>query len=548
VVDARDPSVVYAATFRGLYKSVDYGETWSATSLRLDDVEALVIDPSNPAILWAGTGGEGDNLFRSVDGGVIWTGSDIPPDAYSYSPVGGRITALAIDPVNPSIVYAGENTGIFKSSDGGATWSRSGYDGGVSCLVLDLARSETLYACFYGNVLKTEDAGASWSRVLSGSGSAVVALDSTHPETVYAGTGLRPSPEREAGLFKSTDGARTWGAVNEGMGTATVLALVADPTAPERLYTGLSSSADPLWRTVDGGESWNAASGVGFDIGVRSVSAIASTPSSDALFAASGFGIFKSADGGENWSGDAFQFGPTVIWTLAIDPLNPNLVYAGTFCCTTRAFVVGGVYRSSDQGTTWFFSAAGLREDASGRSIYSLVVDPIDGAVFAGTGAGLFKSPNGGISWVPSGLDGIQISSLRFDPLVSSTLYAGSYGGGVFKSTDRGTTWFPIIAGLTNMNVGAIEVDPIRRNTVYVGTYGGGIFRTTDGGASWFPFNEGLSNLYVTSLAISSLGGTIHAGTWGAGVFDFEFLPDRSVIPVNIRRPRPRFLTPRPAD
>ena len=90
------------------------------------------------------------------------------------------------------------------------------------------------------------------------------------------------------------------------------------------------------------------------------------------------------------------------------------------------------------------------------------------------------------------------------------------------KSTDGGATWSVSDTGLSNNYVIALVIDPINSSTVYAGTLNGGVFKSTDGGASWSGFNTGLSNLNVHALAVDPSGAFVHAGT-GAGVFDYQY-------------------------
>ncbi|MFZ3137099.1 MAG: fibronectin type III domain-containing protein, partial [Thermodesulfovibrionales bacterium] len=112
------------------------------------------------------------------------------------------------------------------------------------------------------------------------------------------------------------------------------------------------------------------------------------------------------------------------------------------------------------------------------------------------------------------------VTSLAIDPITPSTLYAGTYGGGVFNSVG-GAAWTDISTGLTNMNVTSLAIDPITPSTLYAGTYGGGVFNSV-GGAAWTDMNEGLGNMNVNCLAIDNLTPpTLYAGTLGS-VYDFQ--------------------------
>jgi hypothetical protein len=119
-------------------------------------------------------------------------------------------------------------------------------------------------------------------------------------------------------------------------------------------------------------------------------------------------------------------------------------------------------------------------------------------------------------AWTSIGPEGGWIYALAVDPNTPTTLYAGTYGGGVFKSTDGGATWSAVNTGLSNKSVWALAIDPTAPNTLYAGTYGG-VFKSTDGGASWSA--NGLTGNGVFALAIDpNTPTTLYAGTNG-GVF-----------------------------
>ena len=231
------------------------------------------------------------------------------------------------------------------------------------------------------------------------------------------------------------------------------------------------------------------------------------TPST--LYAAAGFGVFKSTDGGGGWA-LANTGIPTSVRALAVDPRTPTTLYAATS--------VAGVFKSTDGAATWAPMNTGL------TTLFTteLAIDPgTPAALYVGTiGGGVFKTTNGGLSWAAAntGLTDLFIAALAIDPGTPLTLYAGT-AGGVFKSTNGGAGWSPINSGLTNLSVTALVIDPVTPATLYAGTAGGGVFRLT-GVTPWTPVNGGLTDLSVTALAIDPVTPTtLYAGTSGGGVF-----------------------------
>src|SRR5713101_1314700 len=109
-----------------------------------------------------------------------------------------------------------------------------------------------------------------------------------------------------------------------------------------------------------------------------------------------------------------------------------------------------------------------------------------------------------------------NVSALAIDSQTPTTLYVGTYGGGVFVSADGGGNWSARNTGLTTLRVQAVAIDPVTPTTLYVGTFGGGVlFRSADGGASWSARNTGLGYFSVSAVAIDPLTpATLYAATY----------------------------------
>ncbi len=134
---------------------------------------------------------------------------------------------------------------------------------------------------------------------------------------------------------------------------------------------------------------------------------------------------------------------------------------------------------------------------------------------------------------VTAGLVNTNLTSLAIDPVIPSTLYAGTTGGGVFKSPNNGESWTPVNNGITSVNpvISSLAIDPTSPTTLYASAPGTGVFRTATGGLNWAPFNPQVPNTIVNTLAITPAGACLHAGTTGTGVFDIGLTPTACVPP-----------------
>jgi hypothetical protein len=253
-MDPTNASILYAGTIIGVFKSIDGGNSWTASSTGLTgifgtpaSVQALVIDPTNASILYAGTFFSG--VFKSINGGGSWN----PINMGLTGPVVGSVSVetLAMDPTNPSILYAGTfDGGIFKSIDAGNSWSPintglPGTSGGfpplptVQALAVNPTNPSILYAgTFSDGVFKSTDGGGNWNAInvgLKATSVSALVIDPTNPSILYAGTFDR-------GVFKSTNGGDSWSPT--GLIGANVFTLALDPKTPSTLYAGTSISSD----------------------------------------------------------------------------------------------------------------------------------------------------------------------------------------------------------------------------------------------------------------------------------------------------------------
>ncbi|HSB04190.1 MAG TPA: BACON domain-containing carbohydrate-binding protein [Thermodesulfobacteriota bacterium] len=226
VIDPSNPSIIYTGTDVGVFKSTNAGDSWTASGLPQYDVNILAIDPSNPSILYASTD---DDVFKTTNGGGSWR--DIVP-----SPGLHLVNfAVVIDPSDPSIFYLSNNYRggvVFKVTGGGSDWNGTCLSGYFAyALAIDPTNTSIIYAGTNGGVFKSTNWGESWSPInngLTNTHVTILAIDPSDPSTIYAGT--------NGGVFESTNGGGNWS--TSGLANTHVTSLAIDPSNSDIIYAG----------------------------------------------------------------------------------------------------------------------------------------------------------------------------------------------------------------------------------------------------------------------------------------------------------------------
>ena len=505
---------IYAATNGGVFKSVDAGAEWTVAGLKGYDIRSLVVDPSNAQTMYA-KGDAGIGLFKSTDGGTTWAQLGQKSGELDVGLSGELVYAMAVDPRDSSILYAGASEEsvfsrgmLFKSTDGGQKWTTS--DTGLKCdrvtaIAVDPSDTNIIYAgTRVDGVFKTMDGGRSWvksSAGLSGTGTWVSSLVTGRRSTgvLYAVT--------SGGVFKSADAAGSWSAVNTGLPYyattqgrcyVDVVSVAIDPASSVVMYAGVTGNG--VYKTVDGGKNWTRTN-KGLVQASSGVFCLAMDPgNTQVIYAGVDSGnVFKSIDGGANWEKINRESPQYSFIHLAIDPSNTGTIYAIT---GNSASDQSNVFKSIDGGAGW--SQVGLTTiDAT-----SLVIDPGDPrVVYVGTTAAVFKSTDGGAAWTKTGLEnprGFSVTSLVLDPTHTKTVYAGTSGlnsgGSIVKSTDGGVSWIQSVT--TSTSVESLVIDPKDARTIYAGTSGGSVIKSTDSGTNWVQVTDGSTKIVGSTLTV----------------------------------------------
>ena len=479
-----DGSCVYAGAPDGIYKSVDGGDIWINVTPDIIGSSifalALAIDPALPETVYVSFN---DSIYKTNDGGNSWI------ELFQFVQ---DIESIKIDPNNSDVIYAEGRDSLYRSIDGGKNWSTLG-GGRIRAFEISLTQPNTVYAFSYYHdakrdgyyVQKSEDAGESWTIVsgnLTDSNSTmwdinILAIDPTDPNIIYAAG--------HNGVYKSMDGGKGW--IQTMLAdSGSFQALVIDPQNPDIIHASASQGEKAgVLKSLDGGNTWLQ---INLGLTNRSVWTLAINPvSPDVILVGTfGGGIFKTVNGGNSWKESSFGLNRPIIISLAISPTSPSTIYAGTLNGN-------GIYKTTDRGMSWTQINSGLTTTRTSYFIGELVIDQKNPMiVYVATLDGIFKSTNGGDTWVEanSGLADVTITDLAIDPTTSSTIYAAGGGmsldDGIYKSVDSGNSWKHISSGLPvgERNINTVAVHPTEPSILYAGT-GGGVFKSTNAGESW---------------------------------------------------------------
>ncbi len=395
--DPLDPTIAYAATPNGLFRSTDGGLHWAAAvELLGTPVSEVAVANSDPGKVFAASV---YGLYKSSDRGLTW--KTVHPFA-SF-----EVTVAA---TNANVVYSLATSGPIRSSDGGVTFGSTGSGlpsptAGISALAADPQNVDTVYALNSNmGVYKSVDGGAHWTAANTGMLSSryfSLAIDPVNGSTLYAGAA-------EA-LYRSNDGAASWTALQTTEPSAYYYSLaISAASSPSTVIAGTSRG---LIKSTSGGSTWTPA------VSSNDL-AVAIDPSNPTnLLALSQFSLFRSTDGGANFSSANSGLNANYTQPIAVDPRNASVVYTSG---------PEGIFKSVDRGGTW---------SPAGPFAGFVAVDPFDSqTLYAISSGGPLRSVNGGGDW-QNFATGLPSSSARVivpDPQVPETLYT-TLGNSVYK-------------------------------------------------------------------------------------------------------------------
>jgi photosystem II stability/assembly factor-like uncharacterized protein len=480
VCSPTDPDRYFAAgADAGVWRTIDGGANWDALTegMPTTSIGALALDPTNESIIYAGTGESnyanhsryGVGLYKSTDGGDTWT-------QLAESVFAGRaFSRIVVNPQQPQIVYAA----ITRAGGFPELAAAKGHPGATGAV----------------GVFRSLDGGVSWAQLTNGlpSLSATdLAIDPANPNVLYAGIG-RIFGDAANGIYKSSDGGASWTKLAGGLPTSNVgrIAVAVAPSMPSRLYALVTKAADAFggsadtlggFRSDDSGQTWTS-------VPVGSIQAtygwylciVAVDPSNPDRVVMGGLNLLRSENAGASW--------------IFITPPHVDL-HAAAWDAAGRLLAAddGGVHRSSTNGGNW--------ESINGRigaiQFYAgLSAHPTDDLIFFGgtQDNGTLRRNTNSRRWDQVlGGDGGWTQLDQSNPLIVFGEFQGT--GNLFRSTDGGGSFNSVASGINpadrNCFLPPYVIDQSNPTRVLYASHR--IYRSTNGGVNWSALSGDLTN------------------------------------------------------
>jgi len=597
-VHPRNPDLAWAAVLghifgpneeRGIFKTSDGGKTWKRVLYKSPQTGAidLVVDPSNPDVLYAGfwqvrrspwsleSGGPESGIWKSADGGETWT--DLTKNSGLPKTILGKI-GITVSPVNPERIWAiveaedkeGNGGGVFRSDDGGATWRRTNTDRNLrqrawyyTRIYADTQNADRVYVLNVG-FWRSDDGGTTFRTVPT-------PHSDNHDLWIAPEDNARMIEGNDGGANVSNDAGRRWTAQDQA--TAQFYRVALDNDFPYNIYgaqqdnstiriasrTADSGINEQHWWSVGGGESgW-----------------IAPHPKdSNVAFAGSYGGYLTRYDHrtGQTrainvWPDNPMGYGAEGMkyrfqWNFPIlfSPHDQNLLYtAGNI-----------LFKSANEGQSWTAisgdltrndkaklgpSGGPITKDNTGVEYYATIFtvseSPLKaGAIWTGSDDGLVHmTADGGKNWTnvtpksPEMPEWIQINSIEASPHNAQKAYFAAsmykhddFRPYLYRTNDGGKTWKKIVNGIPDgAFTRVVREDPRVAGLLYAGTETG-MYVSFDDGANWQPLQLNLPVVPITDLVLHKEMNDLVVATQGRS---FYVLDDLAVLQSFASGPKP---------
>lgn len=561
-VNPTKPSEYYVAVASGnIWKTENAGVTWQPVFDKYGaySIGCIVMDPTNPNVLWAGTGennhqralGYGDGVYKTMDGGKSWQNMGLKESR--------QIGQILINPKNPDTVYVaaegsawgpGGDRGLYKTTDGGKTWEKVltvSENTGINSMVMDprdpdviIASSEQrrrhVHTKIGGGpetaIYKTTDGGKNWRKLTSGlpkkdMGGMGLAISPVDPNVVYA---IIEAAEKEGGFFRSTDRGESWVKMSSYHSSGQYYnEIICDPKDVDIVYSMETVSKV----TRDGGKTWKTLGSKARHVDDHSLW-VDPRDTAHLIIGGDG-GIYESFDSGKEWRHipnlPVIQF-----YRVTVDNSLPfYYVYGGTQDNNTMGGPSQNTTRTGVTEAEWFITQGG---DGFWSQVDPENPDIVYSEAQYGNMVRFDRKSGESKPITPQPRKGEDTykwnwnTPLLISPHSHTRIYCAA--NKVFRSDDRGDSWevisddltagidrntWPVMSKYWSADAVAkdvstslygtivsLEESPLKKDLLYVGTDDGLIQVTENGGKEWrkidtFPGVP--KNTYVSDLMAS---------------------------------------------
>mgnify|MGYP001201272315 CR=1 FL=1 len=551
-------NIIYAAGFgyrsksinRGIYKSTNAGLNWTKVLFVSDSTSAIDIGIDYAdvnivhAAMWqrirpptvSSTGGLTSGLYRSSNGGANWTLLGAANGLPAPSATTGRIN-INVSPQNTSIIHAiykttnGNNiSGVYKSTNKGLNWTTlsmnglesSGFDWYIGVIETAPNNPGVLYVGSI-DMFRTTNNGSSWTNLTNAySGS----FDQQHPD--QHAFWINPLNSQyiingnDGGIFISTNAGTNW-SKRYDLPITQYYAGCIDFLNPAKKYGGTQDngshgSVNPGpagWEVLYGGDGFHCA--------------VDYTNSNVIYMESQNGGIGRSDDGGNNFDyiGDGLDLARTN-WSspYMLDIQTSTTVYFGSY----------KLHKSTNKGNNWTIISPDLTKGQNGRlgtltCMSNAVLPSTQRVIYTGADDGrVMVTTNSGTNWtdISAGLPVRYVTDVVVDKRNPNVAYVTLSGFNmdernthVFRTTNYGTNWVNITGNLLNVPANSLIIDYNKDSTLFVGT-DAGVYYTTRLGASWVQLGTGLPNSPVFDLIYHQASFKLVAATHGRSMFEVD--------------------------
>lgn len=504
----------------GIFKSTNGGNSWVSSGLLDTTVTCIAVTSSGK--LFAGTEGEG--VFYSDDSGVTWN---------LVSGIPSNVPIHQIEIKDSVIAVAADVNGIYLSDNNGTTFANIGlsnefnFDISISTIDPEIR----LYSTSTTVLQKYTSSSGSWSTVpglpnnLLGIG--VTSVDDQIYYAVFANTNF----------WHSSNGGNSFNEITNSPYCTEISSIAVNPNNQDHFFVSLlgtyseNFNKECLFETVDGGNTWARKGPLAHGLCVRFVPGNSST-----MFCGTfGNGLYKTTDNFNTYSN--IRSGNLVIADISIDVQDTSKVYISELNLNNFSF---GLYYSQDGGNNFSLILSQI--------VHKIYNSPTSDSLFVASENGLYISPDNGVNWINL-YAGTNFTSIT---QYNGTIYAGTSSGQIIKA-------FPTYQDITgSWGKSVVKTILVKNDTLYLGLSGaeqdtsytlqGGVWYSSDLGSTWNNMSSGLTTTHsFGNPGLSFLNNKLLSASYSGGVFEYS-APTITAIENIDTYPTQLIIYPNPAN